>query len=336
VFPVLGEQDCSGGDSCCNSKPGGCLVEEGDCDYDDHCAGDLVCGEDNCVGVGFDGTDDCCYQPTGDCLPGMTGGICPTPVVEEVVQFAVDLLSSCGQSKFVVTNFKSQSLPTLPYFFDLELPEAPGCDLEAASKVCDVVVNSLSMDSGTEALSIEYTNCTAPPPVPTPVPTPDFNVTVSCNELKNMHHAIARARIAYHCSDEPATGDQTECDRQLLLDLSSCSLEDSQYCFFQLIANETVCFPDNEKDEICNAMHRITNFLLYARQAFCNIPDPKSGCGFWTKLGCTAAILAADAACAAVNLADGEALLVPCVTGVMGVGSSCIPCICDILGIGGC
>ena len=44
----------SGGDSCCDSKPGGCSVGEGDCDNDSHCAGDLVCGKDNCDGPGFD------------------------------------------------------------------------------------------------------------------------------------------------------------------------------------------------------------------------------------------------------------------------------------------
>ena len=34
----------------------------------------------------------------------------------------------------------------------------------------------------------------------------DINVTLSCAEMKKMHHAIARARIAYHCSDKPASG----------------------------------------------------------------------------------------------------------------------------------
>ena len=33
---------------------------DGDCDSDDHCSGSLVCGNDNCVGHGFDGSDDCC------------------------------------------------------------------------------------------------------------------------------------------------------------------------------------------------------------------------------------------------------------------------------------
>ena len=54
----LGENTCCGGDSCCDTKPGGCLVGEGDCDNDSHCKGDLVCGKDNCGGVtGYDGLD---------------------------------------------------------------------------------------------------------------------------------------------------------------------------------------------------------------------------------------------------------------------------------------
>ena len=52
----------------------------------------------------------------------------------------------------------------------------------------------------------------------------------------------------------------------------------------------------------------------------------------WAEIGCTGAILAADAGCAVANIEDGEALLIPCISAVMGVGSSCVPCICDVLG----
>jgi len=51
---------CKGGDSCCDNQL--CGENEGDCDNDDQCAGNLKCGKDNCVGEGFDGTDDCCYE----------------------------------------------------------------------------------------------------------------------------------------------------------------------------------------------------------------------------------------------------------------------------------
>jgi len=52
---------CSGGDTCCTLRPEKCGVNEGDCDNDAECAGDLVCGQDNCGNrPGFDDTDDCC------------------------------------------------------------------------------------------------------------------------------------------------------------------------------------------------------------------------------------------------------------------------------------
>merc|ERR1719150_3046153 len=49
---------CNGGDSCCSSD-NMCGDGEGDCDHDGDCLSG-VCGTDNCVGEGFDSTDDCC------------------------------------------------------------------------------------------------------------------------------------------------------------------------------------------------------------------------------------------------------------------------------------
>merc|ERR1711971_1404975 len=63
------------------------------------------------------------------------------------------------------------------------------------------------------------------------------------------------------------------------------------------IADEEVCVSSNGTVAMCGAMDRITNFLLYARQAFCNEPDARSGCSFWDSLTCTASILAATATC---------------------------------------
>ena len=36
---------------------------EGDCDLDNECKGNLVCGSNNCAGSTFDSTDDCCTDP---------------------------------------------------------------------------------------------------------------------------------------------------------------------------------------------------------------------------------------------------------------------------------
>ena len=43
-----------------------CGEGEGDCDSDDHCEGDLVCGEDNCS---LDSKKDCCMQPEINDVP---------------------------------------------------------------------------------------------------------------------------------------------------------------------------------------------------------------------------------------------------------------------------
>jgi len=72
-----GSAYCCGGDSCCRN--GVCNWGEGDCDSNKDCAGELVCGKDNCRTMkgdrpSFDSTDDCCECQGGDnCC---TNGIC--------------------------------------------------------------------------------------------------------------------------------------------------------------------------------------------------------------------------------------------------------------------
>jgi hypothetical protein len=51
----------AGWGSCClPEKP--CDVSEGDCDKDDDCLGQLLCGTDNCFNP-FPSEADCCYDP---------------------------------------------------------------------------------------------------------------------------------------------------------------------------------------------------------------------------------------------------------------------------------
>jgi len=65
---------CRGADHCCH--PGHqCYLGEGDCDRDSDCHGNLVCGDNNCAGPGFDATDDCCRIGAG-CFGGDS---CCTP-----------------------------------------------------------------------------------------------------------------------------------------------------------------------------------------------------------------------------------------------------------------
>ena len=51
---------------CCTAE-NQCDVSEGDCDEDDDCLGDLVCGTDNCLPE-FPDTHDCCEVSTGNCF----------------------------------------------------------------------------------------------------------------------------------------------------------------------------------------------------------------------------------------------------------------------------
>ena len=52
---------CNGNNECC-SAANPCKEGGGDCDVDDDCTGELLCGFNNC-NPGFDSTDDCCYWP---------------------------------------------------------------------------------------------------------------------------------------------------------------------------------------------------------------------------------------------------------------------------------
>jgi len=144
-----------------------------------------------------------------------------------------------------------------------------------------------------------------------------------------MHHALVYARLARHCSNTEASGNQTECDRGLLDDLVTCRDSPNQYCFFEMIAEEELCATTDADgtQAMCMAMDRITSFMLYARQAFCDEPDAKSGCSFWQSLRCTASILAASASC----LATGVVGMFPCIVGVLGRQSSCVTCLCRVI-----
>ena len=50
---------------CCSSKQQ-CGINEGDCDSNDDCIGDLVCGKDNCP-THFPSDADCCQYPGNRC-----------------------------------------------------------------------------------------------------------------------------------------------------------------------------------------------------------------------------------------------------------------------------
>jgi len=101
-------QVCSGGDACCTTRPEKCGLKEGDCDNDAECAGDLICGHNNCGRrPGFDDTDDCCKidptikTTTTTKTPATTTTPRPNPAREEYcteVAKAYQIVSTTGEA----------------------------------------------------------------------------------------------------------------------------------------------------------------------------------------------------------------------------------------------
>ena len=52
---------CTGGSDCCTAETP-CGLDEGDCDQDEQCSNNLICGTDNCLWGGY---DDCCMKMPG-------------------------------------------------------------------------------------------------------------------------------------------------------------------------------------------------------------------------------------------------------------------------------
>ena len=65
-FDTLGKTHCDGTpymSNCC-SVEAPCAINEGDCDSDSDCQGNLRCGSDNCPAP-FPYFADCCETPVG-------------------------------------------------------------------------------------------------------------------------------------------------------------------------------------------------------------------------------------------------------------------------------
>ena len=62
ILPNLTGCDGSHGSGCCTSSTP-CGENEGDCDGDSDCFGNLKCGDDNCNNSTFSWWEDCCYDP---------------------------------------------------------------------------------------------------------------------------------------------------------------------------------------------------------------------------------------------------------------------------------
>ena len=64
-FNTLGK-NCDGVnyDNECCSVVAPCAINEGDCDSDSECQGNLICGSNNCPAP-FPSDADCCYSSSG-------------------------------------------------------------------------------------------------------------------------------------------------------------------------------------------------------------------------------------------------------------------------------
>jgi hypothetical protein len=68
--PIVGNPNCNAktwesyNNECCSTEEP-CGLGEGDCDVDEECIGNLVCGTNNCRqdGSGFTRQADCCQLP---------------------------------------------------------------------------------------------------------------------------------------------------------------------------------------------------------------------------------------------------------------------------------
>ena len=107
-------------EDCCADREGGCNEGVGDCDGDEQCAGDLVCGADNCAALwpalGYPPESDCCVSQANAQRTNGTGNtwltvwsssffsICHcTTLLVEVQQSAVRsmILSVSGSNEYI-------------------------------------------------------------------------------------------------------------------------------------------------------------------------------------------------------------------------------------------
>merc|ERR1711990_439622 len=68
-----------------------------------------------------------------------------------------------------------------------------------------------------------------------------------------------------------------------------------------------------------------------ALDCYTHIPDQRSGCPWYKKLGIEAAVLSAYAGCVVADIPDGETLLVPCILAATEVLGATAYCVCDII-----
>ena len=62
IIQKILENRCSGWNYDCCTPTNPCLDGQGDCDRNEDCVGNLICGVDNC-GPSFSSIENCCFDP---------------------------------------------------------------------------------------------------------------------------------------------------------------------------------------------------------------------------------------------------------------------------------
>merc|ERR1719370_1902176 len=154
------------------------------------------------------------------------------------------------------------------------------------------------------------------------------DIVEKCEFLEVRHQALIVARIAHHCKDNPASGEATQCDKDVIMGLNDCGK--NTMCILEIVSNSLNC---NNTEVRCTTLDRLIYASSSSRALDCytHMPDRRSGCPWYKKLGIEAAVLGAYAGCVAADIPDGETLLVPCILAVTEVLGATADCVCDII-----
>jgi len=101
-------------------------------------------------------------------------------------------------------------------------------------------------------------------------------------------------------------------------------------CILEIVSNSLSC---NNTEVRCSTLDRLIYASSSSRALDCytHMPDQRSGCPWYKKLGIEAAVLGAYAGCVVADIPDGETLLVPCILAATEVLGATAYCVCDII-----
>merc|ERR1711970_1074838 len=147
------------------------------------------------------------------------------------------------------------------------------------------------------------------------------DIVEKCESLKVRHQALIVARIAHHCKDNPASGEATQCDKDIIMGLNDCGK--NTMCILEIVSNSLSC---NNTEVRCSTLDRLIYASSSSRALDCytHMPDQRSGCSWYQKLKLTSAVWAAYSVCR-----DHE--LIPCIKAATKVIGASTACICDII-----